>query len=329
MKSLSLLFIGLLSFSVFASGAPSEHFNPNKNDPAYVAQDKSQPIEQRIDALESLRITPSQNALIAIARALKEDNERIQHAAIVGSDGLALDYRWELISPFLGDTSPTLSYAATYSLAKMYQKLTTSMRHKLDLYIPKLEQYYKSKHDAFSTFKLAEVYQASGDTKKAITTYKSLIEEDSSNQAFWVGLSESYRADSHTDKALDVLNEGILLNPNASQLYYARALARVRNDNKREALSDFKSAAILAETNSYYWYLYALAQKGFDLEKSVPLFEHAYQLSGSAEQLYTLCSVYIESNNTAAKSCLNELKPRVPQANYDALQYELLHKTKR
>ncbi|GEA52257.1 hypothetical protein VIN01S_30610 [Vibrio inusitatus NBRC 102082] len=325
---LATIIASLLSFSVLANEQPPTHFTPNQNDPAYIAQDKAQTIQERVTALESLRTVPSQNALIAIARSLKENNELIQQAAIIGSHGLAINYRWELVSPFLGSAKPLLSQAAAYSLVKGYPQLTTPMKSELNKYIPDLEQHYLTREDTFSQFKLAEVYRLTGQIDKAIVEYNSLIETVPENQAVWVGLSESYRLKNDNENTLNTLEKGIKVNPNASQLYYAKALTLVRQGNKKQALDDIKSAAILAETNSYYWYLYAVIQKGFDLEKSVPLFEHAYQLSNSSEQLYALCDVYIDTDNPAAMTCMEELKPIAPESAYTELLTKFQNKIK-
>ncbi|GEM81207.1 tetratricopeptide repeat protein [Vibrio superstes] len=326
-KILGTLIAGLLSFSVFANGQPPANYNPNENDPAYIAQDQAQTVQNRISALESLRTAPSQNALIAIARALKEDNEQIQEAAIIGSHGLAIEYRWKLVSPFLNSTSPSLTRAATYSLVRGYPQLNGEMRSELDKHIPVLEKYYVSQEDTFSRFKLAELYRLTGQADKAIAEYNVLVDEIPQNQAVWVGLSESYRWKKDDKSALDTLDKGISINPSSSQLYYAKSLTLVRQGNKVDALSDIRSAAILAETNSYYWYLYAVMQKEVDLNQSVPLFEHAYQLSGAPDQLYALCDVYIETNNAAASSCLKELKPMLPQTAFETLQSKLQRKS--
>ncbi|CAH1550203.1 hypothetical protein [Vibrio rotiferianus] len=318
-KLITTLITGLLSLSAIAGGQPPTNYRPNENDPAYVAQDKTQTIQKRVTALESLRSTPSQNGLIAIARALKEDNTSIREAAIIGSYGLSTEYRWKLVSPFLKDRNPTLREAATYSLIRSYPQLTYSMKIELDKQIPDLEQLYLSQQDSFSRFKLAEVYRLTGETEKAIAQYQVLVDEIPQNQAVWVGLSESYRIQRQDKKVLEVLEQGINLNQNSSQLYYAKSLAEVRQDNKSQALSDIRSASILAETNSYYWYLYAMMQKEQNLQKSVPLFEHAYQLSGTPEQLFALCDVYIDTHSPAVQSCLDQLKPMAPKQVYAVL----------
>lgn len=318
-KLITALIAGVISFSSLASEQPPANFKPNKSDPAYIAQDKSQPNSQRVAALEALRAEPSQNGLIAIARALKEEDPSIQEAAIIGSYGLAIEYRWELVSPFLKHEDTTLSYAASYGLVKGYPQLTASMKPELDKYIPQLEAHLSAQQDSFSHFKLAEVYRLTGQAGKAITEYSALLEKTPHNQAVWAGLSESYRLNKDESKALQTLERGIELNQNSSQLYYAKSLAEVRQGNKLTALADIKSAAILAENNSYYWYLYAVMQKEQNLEQSVPLFEHAYQLSGAPEELYALCDVYIETHNNAASSCLEQLKPQVPKQVYAGL----------
>ncbi|HHP0461242.1 hypothetical protein ACNO6G_10740 [Vibrio harveyi] len=318
-KLITVLMTGLLSLSAIAGDKPPTNYRPNENDPAYVAQDKTQTIQKRVTALESLRSTPSQNGLIAIARALKEDNSSIQEAAIIGSYGLSAEYRWKLVSPFLENRNPTLREAAAYSLIKGYPQLTYSMKIELDKQIPELEQHYLSQQDSFSRFKLAEVYRLTGETEKAIAQYQILVDKIPQNQAVWVGLSESYRIKRQDKKVLEVLEQGIKLNQNSSQLYYAKSLAEVRQDNKAQALSDIRSASILAETNSYYWYLYAMMQKEQDLQKSVPLFEHAFQLSGTPEQLFALCDVYIDTHSPAVKSCLDQLKPMAPKQVYAEL----------
>lgn len=313
-KLLGILVFALLSFSSVASSQAEREANINEQDPAYIAQDKNQPVELRVSALEYLRGAPSQNAVIAIARALKEDNVELNAAAIVGSEGLPMEYRWRMLLPFVENENPTLKYGAIYSLTKGYQQLDSDMKAKLNQYSTELEQYYLQQSDLSSSIKLAEVYLATQQTEKAIAQFTKLTPVAADNHSIWIGLSESYRLQNDEQKALIALQEGIKNNPESSALYYAKSLTLIRLNERLAALSDIESAAMLAESNGYYWYLYAVMQKDVDMEKAVPLFERAYQLTASPQYLYALCEVYVEAKDEASSACLAELKDKSPEA---------------
>ncbi|MGR5470859.1 hypothetical protein ACPV51_26955, partial [Vibrio astriarenae] len=53
---------------------------------SYQAQDIKQPTENRIQALHELANYPSQNALVAVARSLQDQDPAIRKAAVVGAE---------------------------------------------------------------------------------------------------------------------------------------------------------------------------------------------------------------------------------------------------
>ncbi|MFA0706234.1 hypothetical protein AB4653_10865, partial [Vibrio sp. 10N.222.48.A3] len=61
---------------------------------SYMAQDQNQSVENRTGALQELASYPSQNALVAVARGLKDQNPEVREASIIGSSPYQLEHRW-------------------------------------------------------------------------------------------------------------------------------------------------------------------------------------------------------------------------------------------
>lgn len=314
----------LVSFGTQANTEePPTNYRPNVEEPAYIAQDKARTVDERVIALESLRTRPSKNGLVAVARALKEDNPQIKQAAIIGSAGFSIALRWKMLTPLLADSSTATSNEALFNLLSGGQEFTAEQKEIIRPYLAGLEQYLLEDNTSYARFRLARFYQLTADNKKAISLFKQLTLEVPTNQAVWVSYAEVYHKQGKDKASLDILNAGLKSNPNSSQLHYAKGLALVRDKEKRLALEQIKVAAILAESNSYYWYLYGVMQKEFDIAASVPLFEQAYQLSGAPEQMYALCEVYLETDNINANACLAELKKVAPKNAIEQLLQKL------
>ncbi len=85
---------------------------------SYIAQDQNQSVVNRARALQELAAYPSQNALVAVARGLKDTNPEIREAAVIGSEPYQLEHRWKMVAPLLKDKVEMVRHTAASNLVR-------------------------------------------------------------------------------------------------------------------------------------------------------------------------------------------------------------------
>ena len=284
---------------------------------AYTAQNKNESVEKRADALRQLARYPNQNSLVAVARGLKESDPLLREAAIIGSELYQFEHRWRMISPLLTDENLTVRMTATTNLLREYSAMTAEQQQQIETpyneVVAYLSAQLEEKQNTASQLLLADVYRWHKEWVKADALYQPLTQSAAKNSQVWLNLSDNYRAQNQDAQALEVLNKGLVQLPKEASLYYSKALTQVRLNHKESAAQAIKVAATLAENNSYYWYLNGVLQEDIDVGVATESFEKAYMISGSPEQLYAVCDIYVRYNNEKADTCLVELAKVAPE----------------
>ncbi|HHF3261504.1 hypothetical protein ND973_11370 [Vibrio diabolicus] len=286
---------------------------------SYDAQNKKLSSEKRIDALRELANYPSQNALVAVARGLKDADAGIREAAIVGAQPYMIEHRWRLVSPLLSDDDAMVRITAAINLVRDYANLSSEQQQSLEGAVTDLTSYLSQKTDNVSRLLLADVYRWHREWDKAALIYPELTKLMPSNPQVWLSYADNFRAQQKDRQAIQVLDEAITLFPDNAALHYSKSLALVRLGEKHDAASEIEKAANMAKNNSYFWYLNGVLQEELDLKKSVHAFEKAYLISGAPEQLYAVCDIYIRYDNPKSEQCLAELKKVAPDYVIDEL----------
>lgn len=287
---------------------------------AYNAQDTRLDDEERAMALMALASYPSENALVAVARGLKDESAVIRHGAIVGSQVYPIEHRWRMVSPLLTDAEQIVRVRASANLVQDFNALSQSQREQLSESLKELETSLAEQNDPESLLLLANVYRWTERWTLAEPIYVNLVENDQYSTELWLAYADNYRAQQLNDKAIAILDQALELNPEAAALYYSKSLALVRTDERKQAAKDMDIAANLAKDNSYYWYLNGVLQEALDIEKSTQSFETAYLISGAPEQLYALCDIYIRYDHDKSGPCMDELSQVAPSYVIDELR---------
>jgi len=287
---------------------------------SFIAQDTNQPEAQRVEALQALSNAASQNALVAVARGLKDDSAKVREAAILGAKPYPLKHRWRLVAPLLTDTDKLVRLTAATNLVRDYATLTDSQKSQLMPVVEELKQHLTNQPQAAYQLLLADVERWTEEWQKADKRYHQLLSNDQSNPQIWLSLADNYRAQGKDNQAIVVLDQAIELAPSEAALHYAKSLAYVRLENKVAAAKEIQLAVDLAENNSYYWYLNGVLQEEFDIDKSTRSFEQAYMISGDPVQLYAVCDMYVRYDNDNSDACLEELAKSAPANVIDELK---------
>lgn len=292
---------------------------------AYTAQDLKAPKQERADALRQLARYPNQNSLIAVARALKDQDPAIREAAIIGATPYKIEHRWQMVSPLLKDEILQVRTAAATNLVRDFSYLDNAQRQTLEPATAELITVLKARSDSASQLILADTYRWHQDWDKADALYQTLLKKDPKNAQIWLNLADNKRGQKQDQASVEILDQALQLLPNDADLHFSKSLALVRLNQKQQAAKEIKLAATIAKTNSYYWYLDGVLQEEFDAEDSTRSFEQAYLISGAPEQLYAVCGVYARHNNPKTEQCLNDLSQFAPPEVIEELR-QLQHK---
>lgn len=291
---------------------------------SYIAQDQNQSVVNRARALQELAAYPSQNAVVAVARGLKDSHPEIREAAIIGSEPYQLEHRWKMVAPLLKDKVETVRHTAASNLVRDYNSVSPEQQQQLELPVKALIEFLSAQESEEYQLLFADVLRWHNQWEQADAVYVELLKTRSDEAQVWLSYADNFRAQQLDEQAVKVLDRAIEKLPNTGALHYSKSLTLVRLDEKRLAADEIEVAANLAKNNSYYWYLNGVLQEQFDIDKSTGSFEQAYLISGAPEQLYAVCDIYVRYGHTNADDCLEELSNVAPKYVIDQLKAKKL-----
>ncbi len=291
---------------------PSSAANQTAEQLSYIAQDKSKKRSERIDALEQLASFPSQSALIAIARGLKDNQHDIREASVRASAPYQLTHRWRLLSPLMDDLVLDVRMAVAKNLAVDYTKMNAVQKRQFDPLFDDWASTLILKGSEESMMTLAEGYLYISDYNAARNVYSQLIERSEGGVDAWIGVAESYRLNKQDEQALAVLNDALVVFSDEPSILYVKSLTLVRLNKPNQAARSMDSAAKIAKTNSQYWYVNGVLQEAYDQQLALESLKKAYQISGHPEQLYAVCDFKIRHLDNKAEVCLMQLEKIAP-----------------
>ncbi|MEZ9673345.1 tetratricopeptide repeat protein [Vibrio lentus] len=287
---------------------------------SYMAQDQNQSIENRTGALQELAKYPSQNALVAVARGLKDQNPEVREAAVIGSEPYQLEHRWALVSPLLKDTDTMVRHTATSNLIRDFNVLDDQQKAQIEPPVQELISFLETQESEKFQLLFADVLRWHNEWDKAETVYLELIKTHPEESQVWLSYADNFRSQSKDQQAVEVLDRGLKNVPDNAAMHYSKSLTLVRLEDKSAAANEIEVAAKLAKDNSYYWYLNGVLQEELNIDKSTKSFEKAYLISGSPEQLYAVCDIYVRYGNEKTDECLAELSKVAPGYVIDQLK---------
>ncbi|MCG9557011.1 hypothetical protein [Vibrio kanaloae] len=291
---------------------------------SYMAQDQNQSIENRTGALQELAAYPSQNALVAVVRGLKDQDPEVREASVIGSEPYQLEHRWALVSPLLKDSDTMVRHTATSNLIRDFNALDDQQKAQIEPPVKELISFLETQESEKYQLLFADVLRWHNEWDKAETVYLDLINTHATEPQVWLSYADNFRAQNKDQQAVDVLDRGLKHVPDNAALHYSKSLTLVRLEDKSAAAHEIEVAAKLAKDNSYYWYLNGVLQEELDIDKSTKSFEKAYLISGSPEQLYAVCDIYVRYGNEKTDECLVELSKVAPGYVIDQLKEKRL-----
>ncbi|WP_144213239.1 tetratricopeptide repeat protein [Shewanella donghaensis] len=307
---------------------------------AYIAQNINEPAEKRAEALRFISQYPNENSLVSVARALKDKNPIVREAAIAGAMPYPLEHRYRMVSPLLQDDIEAVRFAATEHLVKDFEQLQMGQQAELRSHADKLITHLNSQqlevqsssaqptdiqHVYSQKLLLADLYRWTLRPNMAQNIYQALLSSKDKTSELYLSLSNNYYAQGKDLQALDTLDKGLEFDSSDANLHYSKALTLVRLKQKEVAAISMNKATELAPENAYYWYLNGVLQEPLDIDLSIKSFEQAYLISGSPENLYAMCDIYIRNNHKNTEECISALAEIAPAQVINDLRSKQSH----
>ena len=293
---------------------------------AFTAQDSSLKAIIRGSALERMGGSTDQNTTVSLLRAVKSDKEMIRLGAIEGSSGYEFSERWKILQPLLDDPVLSVRVEAASALVSGYAHMSASQKERIQSPLDEYIEVLKFNSDrGFGRTNLANVYRGLGETDKAISLYEQSIKLEPYYENSYVNLADVYRSLGEEGTAFSVLEKGMAAQPNSSMIPYSAGLSLLRQGNDNLAQSYLKQAAINAETNAHYWYVYGLSLEKDDVLGASKALNTAFTVSGNPEHLYAQCETLARNYKKGAvafafEQCTNQLSGYVPKRVVDQLK---------
>lgn len=291
-----------------------------------IAQDHSQAPIIRASALERMAGNTGNNTTVALARAVKNDDEMLRLASIAGSSGYDWQDRWKMLSPLLDDSVLAVRSDAAGALVFHWSQLNTEQKAQLT---PALNDYIMVQEfnadRGFGRTNLGNVYAAQGDYQTAINWYKGSITVEPYFENAYVNLADVYRRLSDEEMVMSTLQQGVTNQPKSHAIRYSLGLSYMRQDDYKSAAEQIGQAAEMAQHNPQYWYLYGLLLEQTNVKQADDVLSKSYALSNNPEMLYARCEVLARNYSQAGistryQTCLSELSKIAPKNVIDQLE---------
>lgn len=101
----------------------------------------------------------------------------------------------------------------------------------------------------------ADYYFATSQIEKAIEAFNKLIDLDSFNPAYWMGLGKTYLENENFDKAIEACDFAIAADENFGEAYSCRANCYLNIDNVKAAVRDIEKTVELKVLNKKYGFM--------------------------------------------------------------------------
>jgi len=293
---------------------------------SHIAQNTSNAAIIRASALERMAQNVEQNALIALARGVKDNDEHIRVGAIRGAEGVREEVRWRILAPLLDDTVLAVRSEAARALMPLWQQLSKSQQAAL---APALDEYLDIQRfnadRGFAHTNIANVLMHQGKWNGAETAYLNSIRIDPYFPNAYINLADFYRQRNKGEQALNILKKGLAAIPDNANLHYSMGLAFIRAKQKQQAAEFLSKATMLEPQNAHFHYVYGLSLENRP-RQAISALRKAYEVGANPQHLYALCEMQVRKKNFQAKQCLAQLRKVAPEQVVLALETKMRSK---
>jgi len=288
---------------------------------SHIAQNPANASIVRASALERMTNNVDQNALIAIARGAKNNDEHIRIGAIRGAEKMPDQERWRILAPLLSDSVLSVRSEAARVLVPLWNSLTAAQRKALS---PALDEYLTIQEfnadRGFAHTNKANVMMHQGKFKEAEQAYLTSIRIEPYFANAYINLADLYRQQKKEIESIDVLIKGTEAIPDNGSLFFSIGLAFIREKQSDKASMYLQKATEVEPNNAHFYYVYGLSLEQNNSQKAQIAIRKAYEVGGNPQHLYALCEMQIRHNAFQAKQCVNEFSKVGPKDAVMALE---------
>lgn len=291
---------------------------------SYIAQDIHRTDIIRAAALQRLQQFPGRNGLVALSRAVKNNDPWIRLGAVYGSAPYSGPDRWQLIAPLLSDPVLVVRIETAAALAASWQQLSPKQQQALSAPLAEYGDSQRFNGDrGFARTNLANLALWQGQLKQAEALYLSAIKVEPHFAMAYANLADLYRSLGKEALAAQTLKQGMEAQPDSAALPFAHGLALLRAGRSTLALSSLQRATQLEPDNAHFHYVYGLALTPVDPAAASQAMAAAYGASGSPQHLFALCELEVKQQTASARACLRRLQAVAPPEVVDRLSRQL------
>ncbi|MDO6765964.1 hypothetical protein [Agarivorans sp. 1_MG-2023] len=315
-----------LALACFAISGPAISSQQNTQDSSelalsQLAQDINKSVEHRSEAVRQLGQFSGANALIAIARASRDQHVELRLASIDAVEQWSEVAKWDVVSPLVNDSSGEVQAAAGRSLVPLWSKLNSQQQQAIQPAVDHYLRQIQQADDSVATWlEVALVAQYQQRNLTAIKAYQKVLSVAPKTEQAVIQMAEIYRVEGSNSKAIKTLLSGLEEMPKSGAIAHSLGLSFYRDQQLKQAGILLKRAVELSPNNPQFSYVYALFIQQNAPHQAITLLKHAVENSQSPQHLYALCDLYIQQNDPLAKPCLAKLKSLAPASIYQDLQ---------
>jgi predicted CXXCH cytochrome family protein len=282
----------------------------------------------RASALTKMADTSNSNTVIAIARALKNENEFIRLGAILALQGRGAQAiqseKWRLLFPLLSDDVLGIRMSAAFTLSSQWQQLSATQK---ELLTPTLNEYLTSQEYNYdrgaSHSNTGIVYSYQGKFEQAIKAFEQASKIEPNFAEAYINLSQVYRQLNSEQQVKNVLEKGLTYSPDNAQIPFELAMSYIRVKDKKSASKYLALATQVAPQNSHYFYVLGLSLEQQNKTQAYKALSQAFTLSQNPQHLYALCEMQVRYKAFQANQCLTRLSQVAPENVVQQLRAQL------
>ncbi len=287
--------------------ASTARVQANELELAQLSQNQAAGLEQRVSATLALGQYSGANALIALARASRDEIPQMRMASIQAVSGWSEVARWDLVSPLLNDTNKQVQGQAIRTLLPLRGQLNSNQTRYFDQQV----KHYLAKQSEPYSFERAEIYIAQQRYADARDQLRQLSADQANGERSALLFSEILVREGLDTNALAYLEQQQVQYPDSAPLHFQSGLIHARQGELAQSVPAFERAHQLEPEDPGYLRALATVQQQIAPGEAADLYAQLYQLEPRPAYLLAQCQS-LQQAGLDTQECLVQLNKVAP-----------------